>query len=54
MNENMGTNALRTLMLCHRDFQNIENLPENWKESPPDDKNLVCDCIVGIIGKLNV
>ena len=49
--EILANQALRTLMLCHIDYQSINDLPENWKESPPDDKDLICDSIIGIIGE---
>jgi Ca2+-transporting ATPase len=47
----MANRALRTLLLAHRDF-NVNELPENWQESPPDGQNLCIDCIVGIIDPL--
>lgn len=48
----MADNALRTLLLGHRDFASAADLPANWKEDPPDNSNLCCDCIVGIIDPL--
>ena len=50
--EEMARRALRTLVLSHKDFNSMADLPSNWKENPPDDSNLVCDCIVGIIDPL--
>ena len=47
----MAVRALRTLMLCHVDFKCKEDLPVDWETSVPDDKNLCCDCVVGIIGE---
>ena len=46
----MAKKALRTLMLTHVDFASPKDLPLDWEKNPPDDKNLVCDCIVGIQG----
>jgi magnesium-transporting ATPase (P-type) len=48
----MANNALRTLLLAHRDFNSVSDLPENWREDPPDGRELCCDCIVGIIDPL--
>lgn len=48
----MANNALRTLLLSHRDFPNDAALPANWRDDPPDNKSLCCDCIVGIIDPL--
>ena len=48
----MTQNALRTLLLAHRDFGSVEELPVNWREQPPDHDELCCDCIVGIIDPL--
>lgn len=48
----MAENALRTLVLAHRDFKRSADLPANWKDSPPDHEDLVLDCIVGIIDPL--
>lgn len=44
--------ALRTLCIAHRDYPSISKLPERWEDNPPDNKELVCDCIVGIIDPL--
>jgi Ca2+-transporting ATPase len=49
---NMANLALRTLCLAHRDFPNVNALPDGWVENPPDNSNLVLDCIVGIIDPL--
>jgi magnesium-transporting ATPase (P-type) len=46
----MAKKALRTLMLAHVDFKNEKDLPADWETCPPDDKNLICDSIVGIVG----
>lgn len=48
----MAKKALRTLLLTHVDFASIEDLPEDWETNPPDDHNLICDCIVGIMDPL--
>ena len=50
--EDMARRALRTLVLAHKDYSSISQLPGDWTESPPDDSDLVCDCIVGIIDPL--
>jgi Ca2+-transporting ATPase len=50
--EEMANRALRTLMLCHVDFESAKDLPNDWRENPPDNKGLCCDCIVGIIDPL--
>jgi magnesium-transporting ATPase (P-type) len=47
----MARKALRTLLLAHVDFKKVGDLPANWESSPPDDRNLICDCIVGIVGE---
>ena len=47
----MAEKALRTLMLAHVDFPSVSALPVDWKLNPPDDRDLVCDCIVGIVGE---
>ena len=49
---NMATLALRTLCLAHREFANVGALPEGWEDNPPDNSNLILDCIVGIIDPL--
>jgi magnesium-transporting ATPase (P-type) len=48
----MANNALRTLLIAHRDFKSKSELPANWEDSPPDNCNLCCDCIVGVIDPL--
>jgi calcium-translocating P-type ATPase len=48
----MANNALRTLLLAHIDFPNAAALPADWRDNPPDNANLCCDCIVGIIDPL--
>jgi len=50
--EGMANEALRTLLLAHRDFPSASALPANWEENPPDNAELVCDCVVGIIDPL--
>ena len=47
----MANNALRTLCIAHRDFA-AGTLPADWQDNPPDDAELCCDCIVGIIDPL--
>jgi len=51
----MSANALRTLLLAHKDI-NISDLPDSWdKEATPPSHftdDLICDCIVGIIDPL--
>ena len=47
--ENMNKQALRTLVLAHKDFGSELELPSNWQSSPPDNDKLCCDCIVGIV-----
>ena len=48
----MASRALRTLCLTHRDYASVAALPKDWRENAPDDKDLVMDCIVGIIDPL--
>ena len=48
----MARKALRTLMLTHVDFASTKDLPDDWQTYPPDDRNLICDCIVGIMDPL--
>jgi magnesium-transporting ATPase (P-type) len=48
----MAENALRTLVLTHKDFARASDLPANWEENLPDNTNLCLDCIVGIIDPL--
>ena len=47
----MAERALRTLLLCHKDYSSIKALPQDWKDNCPDSDGLCCDCIVGIIGR---
>lgn len=47
----MADNAMRTLLLAHVDIPTNE-MPTDWMETPPDQSDLVCDCIVGIIDPL--
>jgi Ca2+-transporting ATPase len=48
----MADNALRTLLIAHRDYPNEAALPVGWREDPPDNADLICDGIVGIIDPL--
>ena len=48
---NMANDALRTLCIAHRDFS-PGTLPADWQDNPPDDAELCCDGIVGIIDPL--
>lgn len=60
----MCCNALRTLVLAHRDISSVNDLNPDWQVRPPDsgrlpshskkqeDGVLCCDCIVGIIDPL--
>lgn len=48
----MGSQALRTLCLAHIDFKSTDELPQDWHDNPPDNADLCCDCIVGIIDPL--
>lgn len=48
----MAGRALRTLLLAHKDFKNVHELPDDWSENPPDMESLCCDCIVGIMDPL--
>lgn len=50
--DDMANNALRTLVLAHKDYASPAALPKGWEENPPDNFDLVCDCIVGIIDPL--
>ncbi|CAE7680094.1 ATP2B1, partial [Symbiodinium microadriaticum] len=47
----MANDALRTLCIAHRDFA-PGTLPADWQDNVPDDAELCCDCIVGIIDPL--
>lgn len=49
---NMADQALRTLVLAHKDYASEKDLPPDWEDSPPDNFDLCCDCIVGIIDPL--
>jgi len=49
---NMADRALRTLCLAHKDYPSPDKLPSNWHDNPPDNTDLVLDCIVGIIDPL--
>jgi len=49
--EEMANEALRTLVLAHKDYPG-GILPEGWEQNPPDNTDLICDCIVGIIDPL--
>eukprot|EP01035_Chromulina_nebulosa_P017353 gene17353-22900_t len=49
---NMADNALRTLVLAHKDYNNPSELPSDWQTNPPDSFDLCIDCIVGIIDPL--
>eukprot|EP00595_Chromulina_sp_UTEXLB2642_P001282 CAMPEP_0196767762 /NCGR_PEP_ID=MMETSP1095-20130614/41928_1 /TAXON_ID=96789 ORGANISM="Chromulina nebulosa, Strain UTEXLB2642" /NCGR_SAMPLE_ID=MMETSP1095 /ASSEMBLY_ACC=CAM_ASM_000446 /LENGTH=263 /DNA_ID=CAMNT_0042136385 /DNA_START=1470 /DNA_END=2259 /DNA_ORIENTATION=- len=48
----MADNALRTLVLAHKDYKNSSELPSDWQANPPDYYDLCFDCIVGIIDPL--
>jgi calcium-translocating P-type ATPase len=48
----MANNALRTLLLAHRNLDSSSQLPADWETNPPDNSDLCCDCIVGIIDPL--
>ena len=48
----MANRALRTLCIAHRDYAPGETLPAGWEELPPDNAELTCDGIVGIIDPL--
>jgi magnesium-transporting ATPase (P-type) len=50
--QSMAEKALRTLCLAHKDYPNASALPKDWAENPPDNSELVLDCIVGIIDPL--
>ena len=45
---NMNNRALRTLCLAHKDYDSWKDLPNNWETEPPDNSDLILDCIVGI------
>jgi Ca2+-transporting ATPase len=48
----MADMALRTLLLAHRDYPSMADMPKDWIDNPPDSSNLTVDCIVGIIDPL--
>ena len=48
----MADRALRTLCLAHKDYKSAAELPSDWRSNPPDNSDLICDCIVGIIDPL--
>jgi len=48
----MAANALRTLVLAHKDFAKASELPPDWEETPPDNSQLCLDAVVGIIDPL--
>jgi magnesium-transporting ATPase (P-type) len=49
---NMATQALRTLVLAHKDYSHPSLMPANWKDCPPDSSGLCLDSIIGIIDPL--
>ena len=49
---NMAQRALRTLLIAHKDYTLASQLPSDWRDHPPDNAGLCCDCIVGIIDPL--
>jgi calcium-translocating P-type ATPase len=48
----MAEQALRTLTLTHKYYPAGSSLPSDYMENPPDNSDLVLDCIVGIIDPL--
>ena len=48
----MTERSLRTLCLAHRDFKHMGELSVGWETNPPDDSELTCDGIVGIMDPL--
>lgn len=48
----MANRALRTLCIAHRDYAPGIALPAGWEEEPPDNAELTCDGVVGIIDPL--
>ena len=48
----MANQALRTLCLAHKEFPSAASMPSGWRDNPPDNSELVLDCIVGIIDPL--
>ena len=48
----MANKALRTLCLAHKDYPSSAALPSDWQDNPPDNFDLVLDCVVGIIDPL--
>jgi magnesium-transporting ATPase (P-type) len=44
----MAKQALRTLVLAHKDIE-ASQLPPDWEKNPPDTSDLCCDCVLGII-----
>ena len=58
MIQTMARNALRTLILTHKDYESESILPLDWRTNPPDgqeqehEHDLCCDAIVGIMDPL--
>jgi len=52
MIEAMAGRALRTLAVAHKNYKDVNELPSDFKTSPPDGDNLVLDSIIGIIDPL--
>lgn len=51
--DDMAGRALRTLCLAHRDFDpQLDPLPSDWAQRPPDDAQLTLEMIVGIADPL--
>ena len=50
--DQMANRALRTLLLAHVDFSSINDLPPDWRKTPPDGAGLCVDAIVGIMDPL--
>lgn len=48
----MAKRALRTLLIAHKEMPSVAAMPADWEANPPDNSDLCCDCIVGIMDPL--
>ncbi len=50
--DRMSELALRTLLLCHKDYSSFRDMPEDWMKIVPCTEGMCVDCIVGLVDPL--